>query len=138
MKRRNVWLLSIPLTIFLSGCADLPRDQHGASTRIRQRAVLTVGASHESAQLTPLEKREKRLVEKIARRLGARIEWRSGNRRRGHDGGALRTRRFSRPHQRRRTDGAGPGRAIAAAELAAGRRDRAASRKQRTDAVANS
>ena len=79
MNWRRSRLLSIPLTIFLSGCADLPRDQHGASTRIRQRAVLTVGASHESAQLTPLEKREKRLVEKIARRLGARIEWRTGN-----------------------------------------------------------
>jgi hypothetical protein len=68
-----------PWRFFVSGCADLPRDQHGVSVRIRQRAVLTVGVSHQSTRLTSLEKREKRLVEKIARRLGAPIEWRTGN-----------------------------------------------------------
>lgn len=79
MKRQGMWLLSTSLTLSAGGCAGLPRDQHGATERIRQSKVLTVGASHQSARLTPLEKHEKQLVEKIARRLGARVEWRAGN-----------------------------------------------------------
>lgn len=56
----------------------------------------------------------------------------------GGDGGALRDRRLSRTYQRGRTDGTDRGRTTAASELAAGRRNRTASRKQRTDAFANS
>jgi hypothetical protein len=63
----------------LSGCANLPRDQHGATARIQQSKVLVAGISRESDKPSSLENREKRLVEEVGRRLGARVEWRSGN-----------------------------------------------------------
>jgi hypothetical protein len=67
------------LVVVLSGCADLPRDQHGATARIQESKVLVAGISRESDKPSSLEEREKRLVEEVARRLGARVEWRSGN-----------------------------------------------------------
>lgn len=62
----------------LAGCAGLPRDQHGMTERIRQKGVLIVGVSREKSD-SDLSRREKQLVEKIARRLGARVQWRPGN-----------------------------------------------------------
>lgn len=79
MKPQPLWLLPTSLALSLCGCAALPRDQHGATTRIRQSKVLTVGVSPADAQHTPMEKREKQLVETIAHRLGARVVWRTGN-----------------------------------------------------------
>lgn len=70
--------LLLPLLSF-SGCANLPRDQHGMTDRIRQSGVLVVGVSREGEKLAALEEREKSLVEKVARRLGVRVEWRRGN-----------------------------------------------------------
>ncbi len=63
----------------LSGCANLPRDQHGATARIREKGVLVVGVSRESDKPSSLEERERQLVKKVARRLGARVQWRQGN-----------------------------------------------------------
>lgn len=61
-----------------SSCADWPRDQHGATERIRQKRVLVVGVSR-GEEPSALQAREKRLIEKIARRLGARVQWKPGN-----------------------------------------------------------
>ena len=63
----------------MGGCADLPRDQYGWTERIRESGVMTVGVSHEGATPAALGEREKRLVETVARRLGARVDWRRGN-----------------------------------------------------------
>lgn len=67
------------LSVLICGCDDLPNDQHGSTARIRQSGVIVVGVSRENKGATPSEEREKRLVEKIAARLNARIEWRTGN-----------------------------------------------------------
>ena len=67
------------LSVLICGCADLPNDQHGSTARIRQSGIIVVGVSRENDGATPSEEREKRLVEKIAVRLNARIEWRTGN-----------------------------------------------------------
>lgn len=79
MTSQSACLLSISLALLAGGCADLPRDQHGAAERIRQSGILTVGISPSEPQLSALEERERLLVEKIARRLHARVVWRSGN-----------------------------------------------------------
>jgi hypothetical protein len=70
---------SIVLTLLLSGCTELPRDPHGATEHIQRTQVLTVGVSGDGASSTVLEQRERRLVETVARRLGARVAWRRGN-----------------------------------------------------------
>ena len=70
----SVWFVAA-----LSGCADLPRDQHGATARIQESKILVAGISREGDKASSLEERERRLVEDVARRLGARVEWRSGN-----------------------------------------------------------
>ena len=69
------------LMLLMGGCADLPRDQDGWTERVRQSGVLTVGVSHEGEEAPEgLEAHEKRLVEAVAERLGARrVEWRRGN-----------------------------------------------------------
>jgi hypothetical protein len=61
-----------------SGCADLPRDQHGATSRIQESRVLTVGipAEQEDSQVV---RREREILQKVAQRLGARIEYKKGN-----------------------------------------------------------
>ncbi len=71
-------LLGLLFCAGASGCADLPRDQHGATERIREKGVLVVGVSR-GDKPSALQGREKRLIEKIARRLGARVQWRPGN-----------------------------------------------------------
>ena len=67
-----------------AGCGDdgpLPRDQHGWTERVRDTGVLPVGVATGSggAGHEALRAREKRIVEAVARRLSARIEWRPGN-----------------------------------------------------------
>ena len=83
MRQRpaKMWrcLRAVLLTLLTGGCADLPRDQYGWTERIRESGVLTVGVSQDSAAPAALEERERRLVEKVARRLNARVEWRRGN-----------------------------------------------------------
>ncbi len=71
-------LLSLLICAGGFGCANLPRDQHGATERIRQKRVLVVGVSR-GEEPSALQTQEKRLVEKIAQRLGARVQWRPGN-----------------------------------------------------------
>ncbi len=80
-KAKGILCVSVypRLVIVLSGCADLPRDQHGATARIQESKVLVAGISRESDKPSFLEEREKRPVEEMARRLGARVEWRNGN-----------------------------------------------------------
>ncbi len=69
------------LTVAGSGCADLPRDQQGWTAKVEKSGVLLVGGPARDGQAapTPLEERETRLVEAVARRLGVRVEWRRGN-----------------------------------------------------------
>ncbi len=63
------------------GCADLPRDQQGWTAKVEKSGVLLVGGPARDGLTapTPLEEREMRLVEAVARRLGARVAWRRGN-----------------------------------------------------------
>ena len=61
------------LSVLICGCADFPNDQHGSTARIRQSGIIVVGISRENDGATPFEERERRLVEKIAARLNARI-----------------------------------------------------------------
>ena len=72
-------LLLISLTTAFVACADLPRDQHGSTDRIRESGELVVGISHEGFDSVATEEREKMLVEKVAARFGARVLWRRGN-----------------------------------------------------------
>lgn len=72
-------LLLFSLTAAFVACADLPQDQHGSTARIRESGELVVGISHEGSDSVEVEAREKMLVEKVAARLGARVEWRHGN-----------------------------------------------------------
>lgn len=67
------------LSVLICSCADFPRDQHGATNRIQQSGILIVGVSRESGNNTSQKDREAHLVEKVAARLGVRIEWRAGN-----------------------------------------------------------
>lgn len=69
----------LALLLIASGCANLPRDQQGWTERIERSGVLTVGVSRDGATSTALEAHEKQLVETLARRLRARIEWRPNN-----------------------------------------------------------
>ena len=64
------------------GCADdpLPRDQQGWTERVRQSGVLPAGiALGSGAEHEALQAREKQIIEAVARRLNARVEWRPGN-----------------------------------------------------------
>jgi hypothetical protein len=71
--------LSLAATgLALSGCADLPRDQHGATERIRQSRVLTVGVPTDEND-SPVARREREVLQKIATRLGATIEYKKGD-----------------------------------------------------------
>lgn len=72
-------LLLISLTWLFVACADLPRDQHGATARIRESGEIVVGISAERFDSVEMEAREKMLVEIVAARLNARIVWRRGN-----------------------------------------------------------
>ena len=74
---RTLFLFS--LTWLFVACADLPRDQHGATARIREGSEFVVGISAERFDSAAMEAREKMLVEKVAARLNARIVWRRGN-----------------------------------------------------------
>jgi hypothetical protein len=66
--------------LLCSGCAaDLPRDQHGTTDRVRRSGVLHVGVPGPGETVRGVEDREKRLVERVAQRLGVRVEWRRGN-----------------------------------------------------------
>ncbi len=77
MFKANLILFS--LSVLISGCANLPQDQHGATAQIRQSGIIVVGISPKSENATPFEERERYLAQKIAARLGAKIEWRTGN-----------------------------------------------------------
>jgi hypothetical protein len=72
-------LLLFSLVWLFVGCADLPRDQHGATARIREGGEFLVGISDERFDSAEMEAREKMLVEKVAAHLNARIVWRRGN-----------------------------------------------------------
>lgn len=71
--------------LWLAGCSSLeslPRDQHGATERIRAERVLVVGTSSgtsSNAAASVTERAERRLVQRVAARLGARVQWRRGN-----------------------------------------------------------
>lgn len=67
------------LALLLGGCASFPRDQNGTTARIRESGVLSAGASATDAPPTALETREKQLVDRVAERSNARVEWRRGN-----------------------------------------------------------
>ncbi len=75
---RTILLVSLSFVLTCS-CADLPRDQHGATNRIKQTGEIIVGVSPGSNNNTNQGDAETRLVEKVAARLGARIVWRAGN-----------------------------------------------------------
>lgn len=77
MFKANLLLFS--LSVLIGGCADLPQDQHGATAQIRQSGIITVGVSPNSENTPPSEEREQYLAEKIAARLGAKVEWRVDN-----------------------------------------------------------
>lgn len=72
-------LLLFLLTWLFVACADLPRDQHRATARIRESGEIVVGISSERFDSAEMEAREKMLVEIVAARLNARIVWRRGN-----------------------------------------------------------
>lgn len=72
-------LLPCFLSVLICGCADLPKDQHGATNRIQQSGEIVIGVSRENNNDTTLDERETRLVQKVAARLGARIVWRADN-----------------------------------------------------------
>lgn len=65
----------------VAGCAGWPRDQSGTVQRVSKTRVLAVGVSDESgdAPHRALQAREKVLVQRLAKKLGARVEWRRGN-----------------------------------------------------------
>lgn len=72
-------LLLFSLTWLFVACANLPRDQHGATSRIRESGELVVGISAERFNSGTTEARARMLAEKVAARLNARIVWRTGN-----------------------------------------------------------
>jgi hypothetical protein len=70
----------ISLSVFaLSGCASLPRDQQGWTSQIQKDRVLVVGYSKPSKEDAPIHEQEKRVLQKLAQRLGARLQMREGN-----------------------------------------------------------
>lgn len=71
-------LISIGCLV-LGGCADLPRDQSGWTAQIQQDRVLVVGFSRPSQKDELVFQREKAVLQKLAKRLGARLEMREGN-----------------------------------------------------------
>lgn len=79
--RRALRVLAAISVFAIAGCADWPRDQSGTAQRVRDARVLAVGVSDKSgdAPHRALQAREKVLVQRIAKKLGARIEWRRGN-----------------------------------------------------------
>lgn len=62
-----------------SGCADLPRDQSGWTSQIQREGVLVVGFSRPLQKDEAVFQREKQVLQKLAKRLGARLELREGN-----------------------------------------------------------
>ncbi len=71
-------LISIGCFVF-GGCADLPRDQSGWTARIQRKGVLVVGFSRPLQNDEAVFQREKQVLQKLAKRLGARLELREGN-----------------------------------------------------------
>ena len=70
----------------LSGCASissilgsLPRDQAGWTAQIQRERVLVVGVSRSETQDNAVATQEKKIVVQLAKRLGARVQWRDGN-----------------------------------------------------------
>ena len=76
----SVAVASVP---FLSGCsllADLPRDARGSTRLLQSGKPLVVGVPERAeADDAAVAAREKALLEKLARRLGTRVEWKKGN-----------------------------------------------------------
>ena len=71
------WVL---LGVFaLSGCDSLPRDQQGWTSQIQKDRVLVVGFAKPSKEDEPIFAQEKQVLQKLAQRLGARLEMREGN-----------------------------------------------------------
>jgi ABC-type amino acid transport substrate-binding protein len=76
-SRLAAWLAAALLTV---ACGPLPRDQRGASAEARANGRLVVGVPAERAPADSLvAARERALVEEVARRLGVRIAWRTGD-----------------------------------------------------------
>jgi hypothetical protein len=67
------------IAVCLCGCANLPRDARQSTDKTRQSRVLVVGVSEADEEMATVSAREKSLVQKVARRLGARVQWRRGN-----------------------------------------------------------
>ncbi len=63
----------------LSGCASLPRDQQGWTAQIQKDRVLVVGYSKPAKDDAPIFDREKIVLQKLAQRLGAKLELKEGN-----------------------------------------------------------
>jgi hypothetical protein len=84
-RRRMPLLLGIiSLHIFLlGGCsllADLPRDARGSISKLQAGQPLVVGVPAQNEEDdAPVAAREKALLQKLASRLGTRIEWKRGN-----------------------------------------------------------
>jgi hypothetical protein len=77
MPSRSLTLYFV--AICLSGCASLPRDAQKSTDTIRQSKVLVVGLSSSVKELAAVSTREKSLVQKVAQRLGARVQWKQDN-----------------------------------------------------------
>jgi len=70
----------ISLGVFaLSGCSSLPRDQQGWTAQIQKDRVLVVGYSKPAKDDAPIFDREKVVLQKLAQRLGAKLELKEGN-----------------------------------------------------------
>ena len=76
MKHLLCALLLLPC-LALAGCANLPRDCDGATARIRQSKLLEAGSTQ--SQNFAAHEREKKIIEKVAKELGATVLWREGN-----------------------------------------------------------
>jgi hypothetical protein len=75
--RAVAWLAA---TCLVAACGPLPRDQRQASAEARANRRLVVGVPAQRAPADSLvAARERAVVEEVARRLGARVEWRPGD-----------------------------------------------------------
>jgi hypothetical protein len=84
LKRLSVirfatWAALCLIVLCLSGCADLPRDARQSTERIRAAKVLVVGLPSSQQELAVVAERERVLVERVAKRLGAHVQWKVGN-----------------------------------------------------------
>jgi hypothetical protein len=80
-SRHRIGCLFVTVALSLGGCSTLPRDQDGWTEKIQSSRVLIVGTTENRGKPaeTAIEKRERAIIERLAKRLNARIEWKGGN-----------------------------------------------------------